>query len=136
MKSDRIESLFRQSDMEDNTVLLHESVICGHHIYKSEWSLRVSEIVSVDCEHGNIHDHHAVCLLKGSWIIGHAPRELVKYFWFFLGHGGTITCEVTGSRKHGKGLEVPCIYTFGGKERNIVKLKELLQKKSIHIKCY
>ena len=85
--------------MEDNAVLLHESVIRGHHIYKSVWSPRVGEIVSVDREHGNSHDRHAVCLLKGSSIIGHAPRELAKYFWFFLGHGGTITCEVTGSRK-------------------------------------
>ena len=122
--------------MEDNAVLLHESVIRGHHIYKSVWSPRVGEIVSVDREHGNSHDRHAVCLLKGSSIIGHAPRELAKYFWFFLGHGGTITCEVTGSRKHGKGLEVPCVYTFVGKEKNIMKLKELLQKKSTHIKCH
>ena len=84
----------------------------------------------VEREHGNTHDCHAVCLLKGGSIVGHVPREVAKYFWFFLDHGGTITCEVTGSRKHGKGLEVPCTYTFVAKEKNIMKLKELLQKKS------
>jgi len=34
----------------------------------------------------------------------------------FLKHGGLIICEVTGRRKRsvtpGKGLEVPCQYTF------------------------
>ena len=29
-----------------------------------------------------------------------------------IGHGGTIGCEVTGHRKKGKGLEVPCKYSF------------------------
>ena len=94
--------------MEDNAVLLHETVIRGHHIYKSVWSPTLGEIVSVDREHGNTHDSHAVCLLQGGSIIGHAPRELAEYFCFFLGHGGTITREVTVSRIHGKGLEVPC----------------------------
>ena len=58
-------------------MLLHESVIRGHHIYKSVWSPRVGEIVSVDHEHRNTHDRHAVCLLKESAIIDHAPRETV-----------------------------------------------------------
>ena len=53
VKSDRKKSLFQRSDMEDNAVLLHESVIRGHHIYKRVWSPRVGEIVSVDCEHRN-----------------------------------------------------------------------------------
>ena len=67
--------------MEDSAVLLHESVICGHHIYESVWSLILGETVSVDCEHGNLHDRHAVCLLKGGSIVGHVPRELAKYFF-------------------------------------------------------
>ena len=37
---------------EDNAVLLHESMIHGHHIYKSVWSPRLGEIASVDREHG------------------------------------------------------------------------------------
>ena len=108
--------------------LVQESVIHGHHIYKSVWSPILGEIVDVDREHGNLHDHYTVCPLKGGSIVGHAPRELAKYFRFFLAHGETITCEVSGSRKHGEGLEVPCTYTFVGKEKNITKLKELIRK--------
>ena len=119
--------------MDNNAVLVQESMIRGHHIYKSVWSPILGEIMSVDREHGNLHDRYAVCLLKGGSIVGHVPRELAKYFWFFLAHGGTIICEVSGSRKHGKGLEVPCTYTFVGKEKNIMKLKELVRKKSTYI---
>ena len=46
----------QRSDMDDNAVLLHESVIRDHHIYKSVWSPTLGEIVSVDREHGNTHD--------------------------------------------------------------------------------
>ena len=53
-------------------------------IYKSVWSPTLGEIVSIDCEHRNTHDRHAVGLLKGGSIIGHAPRELGKYFGFSL----------------------------------------------------
>ena len=99
------------------TVLLYESMICGHHIYKNVWSLILGEIMSVDREHRNLYDRHAICLLKGGSIVGHAHRELAKHFRFFLGHGGTITCEVTGSRKYGKGLKVPCTYMLLARKR-------------------
>ena len=49
-----------------------------------------------------------------------------------MGRGGRISCEVTGRRKHGKGLEVPCIYTITGREKKIVKLKDVLRAKSGH----
>ena len=38
------------------------------------------------------------------------PREISKVAWFFIRHGGDITCEITGGRQRsgvlGKGLEV------------------------------
>ena len=42
--------------------------------------------------------------------------------WYFLLHGGYIICEVTGKRKKGNGLEVPCIYTFTGTEKLIERI--------------
>ena len=48
--------------MKDNAVLLHESIIRDHHIYESVWSPTLGEIVSVDREHENTHDRHAVRL--------------------------------------------------------------------------
>ena len=51
----------------------------------------------------------AVSLLKDATVVGHVPREFLQVFWHFLRHGGTITCEVTGQRRRGKGLEMPCV---------------------------
>ena len=51
--------------------------------------------------------------------IGHVPREVLRLFWYFIEHDGTITCEVIGLRKHGIGLEVPCTYNFSGKKKII-----------------
>ena len=36
-----------------------------------------------------------------------------------------MACEVTGHRKKGKGLEVPCKYIFTGKRKMINKLKHI-----------
>ena len=80
-----------------------ESVICGHHIYKQIWRLLFGEILTLEPEEGNNRDKF-VSLLKDATVVGHVPREM---FWHSLRHGGTITCEVTGGRKRGKGLEVP-----------------------------
>jgi hypothetical protein len=57
------------------------------------------------------------------------PREFSRVFWHFLNHGGKISCEVTGRRKRGKGLEVPCVYKFLGAEMMIRKMKGIMQEK-------
>ena len=92
----------------------------------------IGEILEVQREPENEHDRRAVCLLKSGTIVGHVPREIFRIFWFFLGHGGRISCEVTGRRKHGKGLEVPCVYTITGRDKMIVKMKEMVSAKSGH----
>ena len=90
----------------------------------------MGEMLEVQREPENEHDHGAVCLLKSGTIVGHVPREFSRIFWFFLGHGGRISCEVTGRRKYGKGLEVPCVYTVTGREKMTTKMKEMLRVKS------
>ena len=62
--------------------------------------------------------------------MGHVPREFSRVFWHFLNHGGKVSCEVTGKRKHGKGLEVPCVYKFLGSEKMIMNMKDVLYEKS------
>ena len=94
-----------------DAVYFHPSIIRGHHIYKDIWSPRTGEILEAARERGNRHDRHAVSLLKADVIVGHVPRQLSRVLFFFLSHGGKITCEVTGRRKFGNGLEVPCTYT-------------------------
>ena len=47
-------------------------------------------------------------------MVGHLPQETAKVVWYFLRRGDTGWYEITGSRKKGIGLEVPCVYTFSG----------------------
>jgi hypothetical protein len=115
---------------EEDAILVYESVIRGHHVYKDIWIPMIGEILEVQREPENEHDHRAVCVLKSDTIVGHIPREFSRIFWFFLGRGGRISCEVTGRRKHGKGLEVPCVYTITGREKMIMKMKGMLRAKS------
>jgi hypothetical protein len=70
-------------------------------------------VLDLEREDANIHDTNAVAIMKTAWL-----RELSRIFWYFIEHGGSIACEVSGHRKFGRGLEVPCKYTFTGKKRN------------------
>ena len=118
----------------DNETFTLESVVRGHHVYKRIWSPRTGQVLEASAETGNPEDRHAVALQQtGEGVtLGHMPREVSKVSWFFLRHGGCISCEITGRRKRsavpGKGLEVPCVYTFTGKPVMIKKLIKLLVK--------
>ena len=54
-----------------DSVLLKESVIRGHHVYKNAWTPRVGEILQVRQEAGNSHDKRAVALLQNEAVEGH-----------------------------------------------------------------
>ena len=119
------------NDLSEDSIFLHESVIRGHHIFKEIWTPRTGEILLVRMETGNVHDWRAVAVLAlDGTVVGHVPREVSRVFWHYLGHCGKISCEVTGRRKHGKGLEVPCIYKFLGSEKMIEKMRSIMQKPS------
>ena len=113
-------------DLED---YFYDSVVRGHHIYKSTWTPFAGEVLSVNEEDGNEHDPYAVCVLKNEMTVGHVPREVSRIFYFFLRHGGTISCEITGHRKFGHGLEVPCCYKLSSKPKHIKKALQLLELK-------
>ena len=121
-----------QEDLEEHT---HQSVIRGHHIYKDIWSPYIGEHLTLQREDSNTHDRHAVCLMKDNCAVGHVPRELSRVVWYFLCHGGRVTCEVTGRRKRGKGLEVPCAHKFVVNSKHIKKLIQLLSIESISNSC-
>ena len=98
-----------EEDLRQHTV---ESVVHGHHVYKDVWRPFVRQRLCSHQAEINAHDKCAVSLIKDEAIIG---CELSRAFWHFIAHGGTITCEITGQRKHGKGLEVPWVYSFSGR---------------------
>lgn len=115
--------------VSEESIYLHESVIRGHHIFKQIWTPRIGEILSAQQETENVIDRKAVALLKADGtVVGHVPREHSKAFWYFIAHGGRVSCEVTGRRKYGKGLEVPCVYKLLASEVLIVKLNKIIQK--------
>ena len=63
--------------------------------------------------------------MKDGAIVGHVPRELSRVYWYFIRHGETISCEVTGSRQRGVGLEVPCVYRLAESEKLVQRMKSL-----------
>lgn len=66
-----------------STELHVESVVRGHHIYKSVWTLVIGEDFTVEQECGNKHDRYAICGKKSDTIVGHMPRSLSCIAWFF-----------------------------------------------------
>ena len=71
-----------------------------------------------------------MAVMKDGYIVGHLPRSLSKVSWFFLKRGGRITCRITGKRKLGIGLEVPCVYLYSASPKMITKLKNVLAEES------
>ena len=105
-----------------------ESVIRGHHIYKSMWCPVLDEELILCEELNNLHDRNAVSIKKEDNVVGHVPRELARVVKKFLRKGGKAICIVSGPRKRGKGLEVPCTYKFSGKRKLVKKLEALLDE--------
>ena len=116
----------------EEAVYLYTDVVRGHHVYKSVWTAVSGEILPLSIEDRNDYDRYAVCVKKGEQIVRHVPREYSRKVWHFLRHGGTSTCEVTGRRKRGNGLEVPYVYRFVAKRRRLIqKLEDLLQPRAV-----
>ncbi len=97
--------------LSDRETFLLDSEVRGHHVYKSAWTPVVGEILHTELETMNSFDPFAVATTQHGQIVGHMPKEISRVSFFFLQHGGSITCEVTGPRKHSgnsdKGISGP-----------------------------
>ena len=104
-----------------------ESVIRGHHVFKSVWTPYIGETLPLNIEEGNSHDPNAVAIMRYTAVVGHVPREISRVFYFFLTHDGTINAEVIGYRRFGRGLEDPCYYILYSKPKYIRRVKKVLR---------
>ena len=110
------------------------SVVRGHHIYKDIWSSVHGEELHCKREIGNVHDLYAVSVIKHeTGIVGHLPKQISTPCHLFLRKGGSISCIVNGRCQYSSnlpqgGLEVPCRLIFKGNQKNMDKLKLLLQE--------
>ena len=118
---------------EDDESFTFESAVRGHHVFKRIWTPVNGQLLQVRAETGNERDPYAVATVHDDTIVGHVPREITRTAFYFLQHGGRITCEVIGRRKLSdiptKGLVVPCRYIFRGKPAMIKKLVKLMANK-------
>ena len=113
-----------------------ESTVRGHHVYKAAWSPYIGEELPVQREVNNIHDDFAVAVLKNGNTVGHVPREISRVCWYFLHKSGSeMTCIVNGHRRRsevdGKGLVVPCMYIFRGKQKHLDRLINLFAELAV-----
>ena len=106
------------------TSFILESIVHGHHIYKQIWTPFLGEKLQIGIEEDNSSDARAVAVRKGVVVVhvGHLPRETARIVWYFLKRGDDGWCEITGRRKKGKGLELPCVYTFSVSHKLAKKL--------------
>ena len=106
----------------------------GNHIYKNVWDAVIGEELHCERELANERNRYAVTVRKDGTIIGHLPRAISRACSLFLRRGNSITCRVTGHRRHSAdlpqgGLEVPCILRFEGEVKDIAKLKKFVKPK-------
>ena len=78
-----------------------DSVIRGHHVHKDIWTPFIGEDLRVEQETHNVQDRFDVAVVKHNITVGIVPHEVLRLVWHFIGHDGTVNCEVTGRRKHG-----------------------------------
>ena len=109
---------------------VYASFIRGFHVYRDIWTPEIGEKLACAIDKNNIHDSHAVGVLKDGEIVGHIPREISRVFFFFLKRGGNITVSVTEkpiNRGLVLGLELPATYVFSGKSSDVGNLPKLLK---------
>ena len=109
-----------------------EAMIRGYHEYQSIWEAEVGENLTCVREPSNVRDPYAVAVTKpeSSTIVGHIPRKMSAICSLFLRKGGSIFCQVSGSRRYSQdlpqgGLEIPCLLRFQGNAKDVQKVKKL-----------
>ncbi len=113
-----------------------DSCVRGYHVFQSVWTPILDDNLICRQETGNVHDRYAVGCYKlddsngTSTLVGHVPKTISILCYIFLRNGNTITCSISGDRRHSSdliqgGMEIPCKLRFLGQECDIKKLKKI-----------
>ena len=110
-----------------------DSCVRGYHVYKSIWPAPIGETLRCQPEARNIHDPYCVAVATAkNTTVGHVPRSISAVCCSFLRRGGRIVSQVTKSRRFSAdlaqgGIEIPCVLTFIGLEKEILKVEKLMK---------
>ena len=77
-----------------------EAMVRGYHVYKDVWSAALGEQLSCQREPTNTRYPFTVAVVRSLVTVSHIPRKISSMCSMFLLRGGTITCQVTASRRY------------------------------------
>ena len=55
-----------------------DSVVRGHHIYKTIWTPLLGEILEAEREDESDHDEYTVAITRRGDVVRHVPREISR----------------------------------------------------------
>ena len=61
--------------------LRKDSIVRGHHIYKSVGTPVICEELYLEAEQSSEHDEYAVAIRKDAETVGHVPRSFSRVLW-------------------------------------------------------
>ena len=114
----------------------------GFHVYRDIWKSKLSQLLEVFHEQGNVHDPFAMAVKVKSAamltkaVIDHIPREISWFCQYFMDHGGLLEAQVRDtvcriSPIRNKGLEIPVklIVKKGSRNSGVFrKMKHFLEE--------
>ncbi len=117
------------------TTARRDCCIRGYHVYQDLWEAAIGEKLMCRRETSNVKDRYAVAVIKDNEIVGHLPQTLSLVCSLFLCRGGSVECEVTGTRRYSVdlpqgGLEIPCSLSMTGRSKEVKKLLRVIHDSS------
>ena len=110
------------------------SVVRGYHVYKETWTPFLTEHLKCKREEGSHKDRYAVAVVRHDSVVGHIAQRISAACSLFIQKNGSIKCTITGTRQYSGdlpqgGLEIPCLLTFRGDKKEVMKVRKLLGTK-------
>ena len=123
MAENMVEQLLVDIDAEIFIANAFDIDICvrGYHFFNQIWQPTIGENLL------GVHENNPISLAKDKYAVamktvngltvGHVPRFMSKYTYFFIRHGGIVKARVSGPRRYSEdldqgGVEIPTVYTF------------------------